>query len=111
MKKFLNILSIVILSSFSLAHAQTEAKEPSPYIKEAIVSCLETTPKTTDNKTSRELVKKCLETKGIQTQKEDSNLSPSLREKQNEALKQCHSNISSNDKKSMHECLQSKGVQ
>lgn len=110
MKNFLNIISIALLSSFSIAYAQTEAKEPSPYLKEAIVSCLETTPKTTDNKVSRDLVKKCLETKGIQAHKDNSNLSSSFREKQNEAMKQCYSNVSSNDKKSMKECLESKGV-
>ena len=56
MKFLLLIISIFIFPCISIAQ---ENKESSA-IKEAIVSCLSTVPKNTDNKPNRDLVKKCL---------------------------------------------------
>lgn len=112
MKKLFTTLSLSFFICSSFSYGQIiDGKEASPIIKEAIVSCLSTLPKNTDNKISRDLVKKCLETKGIQAQKTDSTtaLSPLAQERKNEALKQCHSSLKSED--GLKNCLQSKGIQ
>lgn len=109
--KILFIFSLLAFTSLSMA--QSTSIE-SPAIKEAIVSCLSTAPKNTDNKPNRDLVKKCLEEKGTQSQKkndsDNKNLSPLLKEKKNEALKQCHSSSFSDNPLLIEKCLKEKGV-
>lgn len=113
MKNLLLLLTIVFIHSFSFAQSYNDKNHiDSPLLKEAIISCLSNAPKNTDNKPNREFVKKCLESKGIQAQKNTPapHLSSFLKEKRNEALKQCSSSVKPEDKKAMAQCLDSKGI-
>lgn len=113
MKKILLTLFIILIHSTSFSQTDNEKNRiDSPLIKEAIIACLSNSPKNTDNQPNREVVKKCLENKGIQVQKNNSypHNSTLMKEKTNEALKQCSSSVNFEDKKAMAQCLDSKDI-